>query len=55
MPVILAAQEAEIRRIAVQSQSGQTVVRPNFKNTHHKKELAEWLKWQSACLARMKP
>jgi hypothetical protein len=40
MPVILATQEAEIRRIAVQSQPG-----PYFKNTHSpQKRLAEWLK-----------
>jgi hypothetical protein len=36
MPVILATQEAEIRRIAVQSQPGQMPIT--------KKELAEWLK-----------
>jgi hypothetical protein len=33
MPEILATQEAEIRRTAVQSQPGQIVHRPYFKNT----------------------
>jgi hypothetical protein len=37
MPVILATQEAEIRRIVVQSQPRQ------IKN-HHQKGLMEWLK-----------
>jgi hypothetical protein len=37
MPVILATQEAEIRRIKVQSQ-------PILKKTHHKKGLVEWIK-----------
>jgi hypothetical protein len=40
-PVILAIQEAEIRRIMVQSQQ---FARPYLKNTQHKKALAEWLK-----------
>jgi hypothetical protein len=39
MPVILATQEAEIRRIGVQSQPGQIV-----HETHHRKGLVEWLK-----------
>jgi hypothetical protein len=45
MPVILATQEAEIRRIAVQSQPRQ-IVRETLsqKKTHHKKGLVEWLK-----------
>jgi hypothetical protein len=37
MPVIPATQEAEIRRIMVQSQPGQTVPRPYLRKTHHKK------------------
>jgi hypothetical protein len=51
MPVILAAQKTEIRRITVQSQRGQ-IVHPNLEKTHHKKKtvqvgvgaLVEWLK-----------
>jgi hypothetical protein len=39
-PIILATQEAEIRRILVPSQSWQTV----SEKTHHKKGLVEWLK-----------
>jgi hypothetical protein len=35
-PVILAAQEAEIRRIIIQSKQ--------FEKTHHRKGLVEWLK-----------
>jgi hypothetical protein len=38
-------QEAEIRRIAVQSQPRQIVHEPPIsKKTHHKKGLVEWLK-----------
>jgi hypothetical protein len=46
MPVILATQEAEIRRIAVQSQPGQIVPETLSQKTHHthKKGLVEWLK-----------
>jgi hypothetical protein len=45
VPVVLAAQEAEIRRITVQSQtwensSGDTI----SEKKHHKKGLVEWLK-----------
>jgi hypothetical protein len=44
-PVILATQEAEIRRIMVQSQPGQIVRKTlSRKKTHHKKGLGEWLK-----------
>jgi hypothetical protein len=39
-PVILDTQEAEIRRIMIQSQPGQIVL----EKTLHKKELLEWLK-----------
>jgi hypothetical protein len=43
--VILATQEAEIRRITVQSQPGQIVPQdPVSKKTHHNKGLVEWLK-----------
>jgi hypothetical protein len=44
MPAILATQEAEIRRIAVQSQPGQILHETYLKKTHHKKGLMEWLK-----------
>jgi hypothetical protein len=44
MPVILATQEAEIRRIVAQSQPSKQFMRPYLKNTHHKKGLAECLK-----------
>jgi hypothetical protein len=37
-PVILANQEAEIRRIVVQSQPRQISGRPYLKKTHHKKK-----------------
>jgi plasmid maintenance system antidote protein VapI len=45
MPVILATQEAQIRRIVVQSQPGQ-ILRETLtqKKTLHKKGLVEWLK-----------
>jgi hypothetical protein len=45
--VILATQEAEIKRIEVQSQPRQTVheTRPYLKNTQHKTGPEEWLKW----------
>jgi hypothetical protein len=44
-PVILATQEAEIRRIAVQSQTCQIVSQdPILEKTHHRKGLLEWLK-----------
>jgi hypothetical protein len=52
MPVILAAQEAEIRKIKVQDQP-RKIERPCLKNSQHKKGLAEWCK--SACLASVKP
>jgi hypothetical protein len=44
MPIILATQEAEIKRIMVRSQHGKQFERPYFEKTHHKKELVEWLK-----------
>jgi hypothetical protein len=37
MPVILATQEAEIRRITVQSQPGKEFARPYLEKTQHKK------------------
>jgi hypothetical protein len=44
MPVILATEEAEIRRILVQNQSQQVSLRdPHLKNTTQK-GLIEWLK-----------
>jgi hypothetical protein len=44
MPVILATQEAVIRRITVRSQPQEKFMRPNFEKIHHKKGLVEWLK-----------
>jgi hypothetical protein len=44
MSAILAAQEAEIRNIEVQSQPRQIVLETLFQKTHHKKGLVEWLK-----------
>jgi hypothetical protein len=41
MPVVLATQEAEIRRIMVRSQSGQIVHETLSRKTHHKKRLVE--------------
>jgi hypothetical protein len=38
MPIILATQEAEIRRIKVRSQPGQTVCRTLLKNNSSQKE-----------------
>jgi hypothetical protein len=45
MPVILATQEAEIRRIEVQSQPRQIVCETLSQKTLHKTGLMEWLKW----------
>jgi hypothetical protein len=43
-PVILATQEAEIRKTMVQSQPRQIVHKTLSQKTHHKKGLVEWLK-----------
>jgi hypothetical protein len=43
-PLILATQKAEIRRIMVQNQPRQTVLKTCLDKTHHKKVLIEWLK-----------
>jgi hypothetical protein len=43
-PVIVAAQEAESRRIAVQTQPRQMVAGPYLVKTYHKKGLVERLK-----------
>jgi hypothetical protein len=43
-PVILATQEAEIRRISVWSQLRQIVLETYFEKTLHKKGPTEWLK-----------
>jgi hypothetical protein len=43
MPVILATQEAEVRRITVQASLGKWFTKPYVKKPYHKK-LAEWLK-----------
>jgi hypothetical protein len=46
MPVFLAAQEAEIRRIKFQSQPGQIVCETlSIKKSQYKKGLVVWLKW----------
>jgi hypothetical protein len=42
--IILAIQEAEIRRIVIQSQPRQIVHENLSKKNHHKKGLVEWLK-----------
>jgi hypothetical protein len=42
-PIILATQEAEIRRITVQSQPGKIVCETLSQKIHHKKGLVEWL------------
>jgi hypothetical protein len=45
MPVILATQEVEVRRIIVQSQPQQNSLQdPTLKNSITKKGLVEWLK-----------
>jgi hypothetical protein len=43
-PIILAIQEAEIRKIGVWGQ-GKYFERPYLENTQYKKEVAECLKW----------
>jgi hypothetical protein len=43
-PVILATQEAEIRRIKVRSQQGQTVQETLSEKNQKKTRLVEWLK-----------
>jgi hypothetical protein len=47
MPVILATQEAENRRISVWNQPRQIVLEPLFWENLHKKGLVEWLKVQA--------
>jgi hypothetical protein len=45
MPIILATQEAKIRRISVQSHPGQLVRKTlSRKKTLHKNGLVEWLR-----------
>jgi hypothetical protein len=55
MPVILAAQEAEIRRITVKASPGEIARDSISKNTQQKKGLVGWLKRYSACLAIVRP
>jgi hypothetical protein len=43
-PIILATQEAEIRRIVVQSQLWKIIHETQLKKTLHKHGLVEWLK-----------
>jgi hypothetical protein len=49
MPIILATQETEIRRIVVKNQIEQIVHETLFgkKKIHHTKGLVEWLKLQA--------
>jgi hypothetical protein len=42
--VILATQEAEIRRIVLQRHPGGIFTRPYLERTHHKSRQVEWLK-----------
>jgi hypothetical protein len=42
-PVILATQKTKTRRITVQSQLGEIICETLSRQTHHKKELVEWL------------
>jgi hypothetical protein len=44
MPVILATQEVEIRRITIQTQPGQIVHETPSQKNNHKKGLVEWFK-----------
>jgi hypothetical protein len=56
MPIILALQEAEIKRIEVQSQPlANNSQNPIWKILNTKTGLVEWLKWKSACLASVRP
>jgi hypothetical protein len=44
VPVILATQEAEVRRMAVQFEATlANSLRPYLEKTHHKNGLVEWL------------
>jgi hypothetical protein len=43
VPVILTSQDADIRRIEMQSRPGIYFARPYLENTHYKKGLVEWL------------
>jgi hypothetical protein len=45
-PIILATQKAEIRRITVQSPSGQLVLKNPSRKNPSQKELVEWFKVQ---------
>jgi hypothetical protein len=44
MSIILATQEAEIRRISVQSHQENSLQDPILKKIHHEKGLKEWLR-----------
>jgi hypothetical protein len=52
MPVILATQKAEIRRIEFWNQLRQIVLKTLSSKCSTQKELGEWFKWQSSCLAK---
>jgi hypothetical protein len=57
-PVIPATQEAVIlgRRITAEANPGQTVPeRLCLEENHHKNGLEGWLKWESTCLASLRP
>jgi hypothetical protein len=47
MPIILATLEAEIRRIRVQGQPRQIVLKLHLENTQHNKGRVEWLKHEA--------
>jgi hypothetical protein len=53
MPIILATQEAEIRRTAVQSQLGQIVCENLSQKFPTQNRADEWPKWSRACLANL--
>jgi hypothetical protein len=44
-----------VQKMEVQSQPGKQLERPYFEKIQHKKGLAKWLKWQSECLASVRP
>jgi hypothetical protein len=45
MSLILATQEAEIRRLQFNTSLGKQFLGPYLENTQHKKGLVEWLNW----------
>jgi hypothetical protein len=55
MPIILAIQEGEIRKMAVQSQHRQICHEILSWKYPTQERLAEWIKWYSAYLASVRP